>query len=144
MQNFKDIGKQCGIVFYIPAAYTSAICPVCGFRKNIPTPIGNLENNRKIISEFNVAYESDLNRFRFEYENNGRSYVFYSNVERWQYQRTKDNRMGEFVYRNPNEELKKIFSKIRLILKKIFPAKLLTIMIYLIANFSSPLFIQFV
>lgn len=33
--NFQDINRQTGIIFYIPASFTSAICPVCGFRKRL-------------------------------------------------------------------------------------------------------------
>lgn len=33
--NFQDIYRQTGIIFYIPASFTSAICPVCGFRKRL-------------------------------------------------------------------------------------------------------------
>jgi hypothetical protein len=35
VKTFGDIGRQCGIVFYTAAGYTSLTCPQCGYRKNL-------------------------------------------------------------------------------------------------------------
>lgn len=134
VQNFQDINKQCGIMFYIPASYTSAICPVCGFRKNISTPIKNLEENKKLIKNFSIFYEAENDRFKISYEKGDfykdekknkkenmvvlfeekeekNEFEFFSDVERLKYQRNKDNRSGEVKDRNPNQELKDLFEK---------------------------------
>ncbi len=134
INNFKDIYRQCGFMFYIPASYTSAICPICGFRKNIPTPTENKEKNKKYLGKFDIFYEKENDRFRFAYKlsnivggknkkekNSGfrlfendelkNDFVFYSDVERLQFQRNKDNRGGEMKWKYPNQELKDIFKK---------------------------------
>jgi CRISPR-associated protein Cpf1 len=127
ISNFKDIYKQCGFMFYIPASYTSAVCPNCGFRKNIPTPIGNKDKNKDLISKFSISYDQNKDRFKFTYKkadfiNNNRKkdqkqnnlkseFVFHSDVERLQFRRHKDNRGGETKQIEPNEELKNIFKK---------------------------------
>lgn len=136
VDNFQDIGKQCGIMFYIPASYTSAVCPVCGFRKNISTPVEKREKNKELLSKFTISYEADKDRFCFLYKrsdfykpekenkNKGESgiklfeeiklqdkIVFYSNVERLKYKRNYDNRGGQVEFRDPNEELKNLFEK---------------------------------
>ncbi|MCD6149550.1 type V CRISPR-associated protein Cas12a/Cpf1 [bacterium] len=130
IDNFQDIYKQCGFMFYIPASYTSAICPVCGFRKNIQTPTETKEKNKKFVEQFNISYEENKNRFCFKYKrrsvNNEKidkktkksngfrlfenmvlrdDFIFYSNVERLQYSR-KDRKTHK---RYPNDELLKIF-----------------------------------
>ncbi|PIW95358.1 MAG: hypothetical protein COZ85_00360 [Candidatus Moranbacteria bacterium CG_4_8_14_3_um_filter_34_16] len=132
--NFKDIYKQCGFMFYIPASYTSAMCPICGFRKNIPTPTENKEKNKEYLEKFDIVHEEKNNRFRFSYilknvidEKNKKeqsdgfklfedvieknNLVFYSNVDRLQFQRNKDNRGGEMKWKNPHQKLKDIFEK---------------------------------
>jgi hypothetical protein len=134
ISNFKDVHKQCGLMFYIPASYTSAICPNCGFRKNIPTPIGDKGKNKEYLKKFDISCEKDKGRFKFIYKkrdilgegknNSGQSsyrllegkdqkneFIFYSDVSRLQFQRSKDNRGGETKQRDPNEELKRIFEE---------------------------------
>lgn len=135
IDNFQDIYKQCGMMFYIPASYTSAICPACGFRKNIPTPTETKEKNKEFVEKFKIFYEMENDRFSFEYqrnilvEENGKKkdenknsgfklflnqklpndFLFYSDVGRLQFERNKDNRSGEIKWRSPNEKLKEIF-----------------------------------
>lgn len=130
VDNFQDIRNQCGMMFYIPASYTSAICPVCGFRKNISTPINTKNKNKELIEKFKISYEADKRRFQFEYqrdnivkiENNKKeikkfklftnkkmpnNFIFYSDVERFQYLK-KDKKTH---LRNPNKELLEVFVK---------------------------------
>jgi len=129
--NFKDIHRQCGFIFYIPASYTSSICPVCGFRKNIQTPIATKEKNKEFLEKISIVYEKDKDRFKFNYKKTDHAgkhkkikksgyklfdhlhpkneFAFYSDVERLQFKRSKDNRTGEVKWRYPNDELKKLF-----------------------------------
>jgi hypothetical protein len=135
IDNFQDIDKQCGIIFYIPASYTSAVCPACGFRKNISTPVEKLKKNKELVEKFDIVYEASKNRFRISYkisdfykpekENKKKkeylgvklfeeiklpdTVTFYSDVERLKYQRNDNNRGGEVKDRKPNEELKVLF-----------------------------------
>jgi len=134
VQNFQDINKQCGIMFYIPASYTSAICPVCGFRKNISIPVENLDNNSKLINKFSISYDVKNDRFEFRYKRSafyndskkkikGREiklfedvvlqddFVFFSDVERLKYERDKSNRGGMVKPRDVNTELKDLFAR---------------------------------
>jgi hypothetical protein len=129
IKNFKDIYKQCGFMFYIPASYTSAICPVCGFRKNIPTPVETKEKNKEYLKKFDIVYEKEHERFCFAYErssvtgekmaknkkNSGMElrdkFVFYSNVPRLQFKRNKDNRGGNVENRDPYKDLLRLFDQ---------------------------------
>jgi len=134
IQNFQDIKKQCGIMFYIPASYTSAVCPVCGFRKNISTPVKNLKENKKLVENFSISYEARDDRFKISYKKNDfykdekknkkentvtlfgekeekNEFKFFSNVKRLKYERSKNNRNGEVKDKNLNQELKNLFKK---------------------------------
>jgi len=130
--NFQDIGKQCGIIFYVPASYTSAICPACGFRKNISTFVEKIEKNIDLINKFNIVYDPDKDRFCFRYKRSDfiksekekeddskvklysntklpDDFTFYSNVERFKYIRDQNNRGGKVEPKYPNDSLKKLF-----------------------------------
>ncbi len=72
IQNYKDVYKQTGILFFTIAGYTSRTCPNCGFRrdasmrfdyKTIDSSI-SLLNNRNFNIEYNGHY------FDITFENN--------------------------------------------------------------------------
>ena len=51
---FKDIGKQTGLLFYVPAAYTSKIDPTTGFANLLNL---NYDNEKKSKDLFSAAFE---------------------------------------------------------------------------------------
>lgn len=50
----QDIGKQCGVVFYVSPGYTSLTCPECGYRKNISFNFENIQKARDTIQRTNL------------------------------------------------------------------------------------------
>jgi len=90
IDNFKDIGKQSGIVFYTQAGYTSTTCPKCGFRKNLYIKYSNKEKANKLFINMQVFYDKEkksvaikynpanFQKFNFPKD----EYIFYINGER--------------------------------------------------------------
>lgn len=59
-------GKQNGILFYVPASYTSNIDPVTGFMPFIYTRYENIEKTKKLIELFDdISYLENEDIFRF-------------------------------------------------------------------------------
>jgi hypothetical protein len=69
--------RQIGTVLYVPAGFTSKICPKCGWRKKLN--IKNSETKEKIagtrekkglfeLDIIKIFYENEQDRFRFEYK----------------------------------------------------------------------------
>jgi hypothetical protein len=59
IQTPQDIGKQCGVIFYVSPGYTSLTCPKCGYRKNISFNFENIKKARGFIekTELNIAHK---------------------------------------------------------------------------------------
>ncbi|MCX7986434.1 MAG: type V CRISPR-associated protein Cas12a/Cpf1, partial [Bacteroidales bacterium] len=70
---FKELGKQSGIVFYVPAAYTSAIDPVTGYVQYL-YPLkqaDSVEKARAFYSKFrSIHYNPDKHWFEFVFDYN--------------------------------------------------------------------------
>jgi len=66
IDNFKDIGKQSGIVFYTQASYTSKTCPKCGFRKNITLKYINDKQVKDDLKKLKIKPVDDY--FKIEYK----------------------------------------------------------------------------
>ncbi len=64
----KDIGKQCGAVFYVSPGYTSLTCPKCGYRKNISFNFENIERARATIKKINLRITNKDKGFQISYE----------------------------------------------------------------------------
>jgi hypothetical protein len=119
-ENFKDMGKQTGIVFYTQASYTSKIDPLTGWRPNLYLKKGNAAMNKEQIMAFDKI-EFINNRFEFTYDlkkiNSQKDYPqktkwkLCSSVERWYWDRkTNSNKGGYIHYKDLTNEFKKIFT----------------------------------
>ncbi len=64
-ENFKDMGKQTGIIFYTQASYTSKTCPLCGFRPNISFRFENIEKSKKLFEKVKIEFKE--NCFKINY-----------------------------------------------------------------------------
>lgn len=67
-----ELGRQCGIIFYVPAAYTSKIDPTTGFfnafRFNLLT---SAESRRDFLNRFKcIKYNGSMNMFEFDFDYN--------------------------------------------------------------------------
>lgn len=68
--SFKDIRKQNGFLFYIPAAYTSKIDPTTGFVNLFNfTDLTNAEKKKDFLTNFDdITFDSKTNSFAFTFD----------------------------------------------------------------------------
>lgn len=67
-KSFKDMGKQTGFIYYVPAHYTSKVCPVTGFVNRISPKYQNVEQAVKFFSIFDaIHYNSQEDYFEFTF-----------------------------------------------------------------------------
>jgi hypothetical protein len=129
IQNFQDIKKQTGIIFYIPASFTSAICPVCGFRKQLyGFTFKNIKQSKKILTDHDFKIKFEKNKFNFECltsqesnkntKNKNELFAkkvprpklnFNSDIERLINIRSKDNKKWKTTSFDPTKELLSLF-----------------------------------
>lgn len=115
--NVSDVYKQCGWLFYIPAAYTSKIDPKTGFANLFNTSgLTNVEKKKEFFDKFDgIRYDSKEDCFVFsvDYSKLGnnvdylKKWEIYTRGERIAYNR-KENK--NFTV-NPTENLKKKFDE---------------------------------
>ena len=115
--NVSDVYKQCGWLFYIPAAYTSKIDPKTGFANLFNTSgLTNVEKKKEFFDKFDgIRYDSKEDCFVFSVDysklgNNAdylKKWEIYTRGERIAYNR-KENK--NFTV-NPTENLKKKFDE---------------------------------
>ena len=115
--NVSDVGKQCGWIFYIPAAYTSKIDPKTGFANLFYTAgLTNIEKKKDFFDKFNsIRYDrkTDSFVFSFDYSEFGdnadskKKWEVYSRGDRLVFSKAE-----KCVIRvNPTENLKELFDK---------------------------------
>ncbi len=115
--NVSDVYKQCGWLFYIPAAYTSKIDPKTGFANLFNTAgLTNVEKKKEFFDKFDgIRYDSKEDCFVFSVDysklgNNAdylKKWEIYTRGERIAYNR-KENKTFTV---NPTENLKKKFDE---------------------------------
>ena len=67
-KSFKDMGKQTGFIYYVPAHYTSKVCPVTGFVNRLYPKYQNAEQAVKFFSTFDaIHYNSQEDYFAFTF-----------------------------------------------------------------------------
>ena len=114
---FKDLGKQCGWLFYIPAAYTSKIDPKTGFANLFSTAgLTNVQKKQEFFSKFDtIRYDAKENSFVFAFDYSvlsdnadfKKKWEIYTRGERLVYSK-KENKS---ISVSPTENLKGIFDK---------------------------------
>lgn len=66
---FKEIGKQCGFLFYIPAWNTSKMDPVTGFVNLFDTHYETVDKSRALFSKFDsIRYNISKDWFEFAFD----------------------------------------------------------------------------
>lgn len=119
-KNVSDVYKQCGWLFYIPAAYTSKIDPKTGFVNMFDlSGMTNVSKKREFFSKFDdIHFNSEQNAFAFsfDYKHFGgkvaqemyvSKWTVYSVGERISYSKAEKSTKTE----NLTENLKSIFEK---------------------------------
>lgn len=70
--SFRDLGKQSGIIFYVPAAYTSKIDPVTGFVNLFTSKqlsYQSQQQTKQFIKSFDrICFDKEYNCFRFDFD----------------------------------------------------------------------------
>lgn len=70
-EKLKNVGHQCGCIFYVPAAYTSKIDPTTGFVNIFKFKDLTVDAKREFIKKFDsIRYDSDKNLFCFTFDYN--------------------------------------------------------------------------
>ncbi|MBO5608518.1 MAG: type V CRISPR-associated protein Cas12a/Cpf1 [Treponema sp.] len=116
---FKDLGKQCGWLFYIPAGYTSKIDPKTGFANLFVTKgLTNVEKKKDFFDRFDsIRYDSKTDGFvfAFDYDNFGANALHDKDFQKKWEVNTRGERIvfsktdRKSVSVSPTEELKIIF-----------------------------------
>lgn len=118
VDSLKNVGNQCGFVFYVPAAYTSKIDPVTGFVNVFDmTQVSNRVTRKIFFGKFEDIFydrERDLFGFSFDYSKFAtfqtcarRNWTAYSVGERYIF--NPRTRKAELI--NPTQMLKDLFVK---------------------------------
>jgi CRISPR-associated protein Cpf1 len=129
-------GKQQAIrrYFLYSASFTSAVCPVCGFRKSFSLPIGTKEKNKELVEKFDINYDATKDRFSFSclkssfFEDRKEKKAvkaegfkvfsnitikddveFYSDVDRVEYEKSDDGRKIIDKEVGPTKTIKSVF-----------------------------------
>lgn len=67
-KSFKAMGKQTGFIYYVPAHYTSKVCPVTGFVNRLYPKYKNIEQAVKFFNTFDtIRYNSEGDYFKFTF-----------------------------------------------------------------------------
>ena len=113
--NVSDVGKQCGWIFYVPAAYTSKIDPKTGFANLFITKgLTNVEKKKSFFEKFDaVRYDEKEECFVFSIDYSKlcdnadyqKKWDIYTRGERLVYSK-KENKTFSV---KPTEKLKEIF-----------------------------------
>ncbi|MEW6527947.1 MAG: type V CRISPR-associated protein Cas12a/Cpf1 [Spirochaetota bacterium] len=64
--SFERLGKQCGMIFYVPAQYTSKIDPTTGFYNFLNIDVSNLAKAKETFAKFDkIVYNKNEDYFEF-------------------------------------------------------------------------------
>lgn len=68
-ESLKDVGRQCGFIFYVPAAYTSKIDPETGFINAFN--FNSITNKKEFLMKFDeIKYDDERQMFKFSFDYN--------------------------------------------------------------------------
>ena len=68
-KSFKELGKQTGIIYYVPAAYTSKICFKTGFVNFVDTRYNSVEASQKLFAKFDsIRFNPQKQYFEFAFD----------------------------------------------------------------------------
>ncbi|KEJ92204.1 type V CRISPR-associated protein Cas12a/Cpf1 [Synergistes jonesii] len=126
-ESFTKLGKQCGIIFYIPAGYTSKIDPTTGFvnlfnindvssKEKQKDFIGKLDSIRFDAKRDMFTFEFDYDKFRTYQTSYRKKWAVWTNGKRIVREKDKDGkfRMNDRLL---TEDMKNILNKYALAYK---------------------------
>ncbi len=112
--SFKEMGKQCGFLFYVPAAYTSKIDPTTGFANLFKLKDNtNASSRKEFLQKFeSIKYDSaqkafaftfDYSKFKTSAEDAKKKWTVYSASKRIVYDKNNQQTHSRII--NPTEEI---------------------------------------
>ena len=119
IKSFKDIGKQNGMIFYVPAGYTSKIDPTTGFVDVLNrTGLTNAKARKAFFENFddiNYSKEDNMFAFSFDYskfktfqEMHRKKWTVYTNGKKYIYSKKERKEKQIDVTELMKEELRKV------------------------------------
>lgn len=120
-ESFKKIGRQTGILFYIPSWCTSKIDPTTGFVNLFNIKYKNIESTKYFISKFdNIRYNPIDNIYEFDFDYKNFTYKSFGIREKWTictygnriktFRNSEKNSQWDSIEINLTQEFKKLFS----------------------------------
>lgn len=114
--SFKNLGKQSGWLFYVPAAYTSKIDPVTGFANLFNMKEAD-RNPKEFFMNFNrIEFSGGVFKFEFDYGKDAIHTVSESHLNVW----TVTSHGGRLVYDPINKKTEQIEDLTKKIKEKVF------------------------
>ncbi len=118
ISSIKDVGRQTGALFYIPAAYTSKIDPTTGFANIFEmNDLTTKEAIQKFFSKFDsICYNAACDEFLFSFDyRNFKTRVNLISHNEWtlssREERIIHKKNGESISVHPTEDIKKALGK---------------------------------
>lgn len=123
--SFKKLGKQCGFIYYVPAALTSKIDPSTGFVNFFYNKYENREKARNFFAQFDsIRFNREKEYFEFEFDYNNfttraedtitKWTVCTTNVPRYKWNRSLNQNRGGYDEINVSKELRDLFEQAEL------------------------------
>ena len=67
--SFKELGKQTGFIFYVPAYHTSKVCPATGFVNLLYLKYETIKKSQEFFGKFEaICYLENENLFKFHFD----------------------------------------------------------------------------
>ncbi len=121
-KSFKEMGKQNGFIFYVPAWNTSKIDPTTGFVDFLKPHYKSIEDSREFINKFDsIRYnkEKDYFEFAFDYDNfttkaegtRTQWTVCTYDIERYAWNKSLNQNKGDYEKINVTQKIKELFTE---------------------------------
>lgn len=115
--SFRELGKQTGFVFYVPAYHTSKVCPATGFVNLLYPKYETVKKAREFFKKFNkICFNKNCFEFHFDYEKftnkaegSRQDWVLCSYGVRLENFKNKQNNQWDTREINLNDEIEKLF-----------------------------------
>lgn len=121
-ESFQKLGKQSGILFYVPAWNTSKLDPTTGFVNLLYPHYETIEKAKSFISKFDkICFNSEKNYFEFSFDYNNFTAKAEGTRTKWtictygmrleNFRNAEKNNEYETRIYNPTEEFKKLLNE---------------------------------
>lgn len=125
-ESFKDLGKQSGVLFYVPSYYTSKVCPQSGFINLFPAlKYQNSEKSREFFGKFDsIRYNLERCCVEFSFRYNHFTEKAKGLRQQWTVASYGTHRIQNFRQKNgswesreryPDQEILKLFGEYGLV-----------------------------